>query len=78
MMFGMSGKHLGVKVNYDRDSEMTDQAVKLLRDYYCREDEDSPQKAFARASVAYCAGDMKLAQRIYNAVSKRNSPPVSP
>ena len=69
-MFGLSGKHLGVKVNYDRDTQMTEQAVKLLKDYYCRDDEESPQKAFARAAVAYCDGDMKLAQRIYDAVSK--------
>ena len=66
-MFGLSGKHLGVKVNYDRDTQMTEQAVKLLKDYYCRDDEESPQKAFARAAVAYCDGDMKLAQRIYDA-----------
>lgn len=69
-MFGTSNKHLGVRVNYDRDSEMTEQAVKLLKDYYCRKDEVSPQQAFARAAVAYCDGDMKLAQRIYDAVSK--------
>jgi len=69
-MFRISSKHLGVRVDYDRDLEMTEQAVKLLKDYYCRKDEESPQKAFARAAVAYCAGDMKLAQRIYDAVSK--------
>ena len=69
-MFGMSSKHLGVRIDYNRDSEMTEQAVKLLKDYYCRSDEKSPQEAFARAAVAYCAGDMALAQRIYDAVSK--------
>ena len=60
-MFGLSSKHLGVRIDYNRDSEMTEQAVKLLKDYYCRSDEKSPQEAFARAAVAYCAGDMALA-----------------
>ena len=33
--------------------------------------EISPQEAFARASVAYCEGDLKFAQRIYDYASKR-------
>ena len=62
--------HLGIKINRKRDKELSEQAYKLLKDYYCNDNEDSPQMAFARASVAYCDGDLALAQRIYDAVSK--------
>ena len=66
----MPSKHHGVRIDYNRDEVMTEQAVKLLKDYYCRDDETSPQEAFARAAVAYCYGDKKLAQRIYDGASK--------
>jgi len=69
-MLGLPSKHLGVRIDYNRDDVMTDQAVKLLKDYYCRDDEKSPQEAFARAAVAYCYGDKELAQRIYDGASK--------
>ena len=62
--------HLGIKIEKSRDKELSEQAYKLLKDYYCNDNEDSPQQAFARASVAYCDGDLELAQRIYDAVSK--------
>ena len=68
-MFGLPRQHLGVKIDPSKDETMTEQAVKLLKDYYCREDEASPQEAFARAAVAFSAGDKKLAQRIYDAAS---------
>ena len=69
-MLGLPSKHLGVRIDYNRDDNMTEQAVKLLKDYYCRADEKSPQQAFARAAVAYSYGDKKLAQRIYDGASK--------
>ena len=69
-MLGLPSKHLGVRIDYKRDDNMTEQAVKLLKDYYCRDDEKSPQQAFARAAVAYSYGDKKLAQRIYDGASK--------
>jgi len=69
-MFGLGDKHLGIRVNYSRDSELSEQGLKLLTDYYCKGEEKSPQEAFARAAVAYSYGDMKLAQRIYDYVSK--------
>ena len=50
---------------------LSKQAAKLLKDYYCVDGEDSPQMAFARAAKAYCYGDTKLAQRIYNYVSNK-------
>ena len=62
--------HLGITIDRTRDKDLSEQAYKLLKDYYCNKDEDSPQQAYARASVAYCAGDLELAQRIYDAVSK--------
>ena len=62
--------HLGITIDRTRDKDLSEQAYKLLKDYYCNKYEDSPQQAFARASVAYCAGDLELAQRIYDAVSK--------
>lgn len=68
-MFGLPRQHLGVKIDPSKDKTMTEQAVKLLKDYYCRDDESTPQEAFARAAVAFSAGDKKLAQRIYDAAS---------
>ena len=62
-------QHLGIKIDLSKDEVLSEQALKLLVDYYCREDEPSPQYAFARAAVAYSYGDLELAQRIYNAVA---------
>jgi len=66
----MAREHLGINIDVRRDKSLSDQAFKLLTDYYCRKEEKSPQEAFARAAVAYSAGDMELAQRIYDAASK--------
>lgn len=63
-------EHLGIIIDYDRDKDLPEQSQKLLSKYYCQKGETSPQEAFARASVAYCMGDMELAQRIYDAVSR--------
>ena len=62
--------YLGISVDFQRDKTLSEQALKLLKDYYCIESEYSPQQAFARAAVAYSYGDMELAQRIYDYVSK--------
>lgn len=62
-------KHLGIEIDLSKDEVLSEQALKLLVDYYCQEDEPSPQYAFARAAVAYSYGDLGLAQRIYNAVA---------
>lgn len=66
----MARQHLGINIDARRDRLLSDQAFKLLKDYYCRKDEKSPQEAFARAAVAYSYGDMELAQRIYDGASK--------
>ena len=62
--------YLGIKIDYKRNEGFSDQALTLLRDYYCNEGED-PQEAFARAAVAYCEGDLDFAQRIYDYASNR-------
>ena len=62
--------HLGITIDRNKDKELSEQAYKLLKDYYCNKDEDSPQQAYARAAVAYSGGDMELAQRVYDYVSK--------
>jgi len=64
-------KHLGINIDLERDRDLTDQAIALLRDYYMLEEETSPQQAFARAAVAYCEGDYDFAQRIYDYASSR-------
>jgi len=63
-------QHLGITIDYERDSRLSEQALTLMRDYYMLENEESPQQAFARAAVAYCYGDLDLAQRIYDYASK--------
>jgi ribonucleoside-diphosphate reductase alpha chain len=62
-------QHLGITIDLSKDEVLSEQALKLLVDYYCRENEPSPQYAFARAAVAYSYGDLGLAQRIYDAVA---------
>ena len=66
----MITEHLGIKINKSRNDDFSEQALKLLKDYYCRPNED-PQEALARASVAYAYGDVNFAQRIYDYASKR-------
>ena len=63
-------QYMGIKIDEARDKLLSEQANKLLKDYYCQEGETSPQQAFARASKAYSYGDNKLAQRIYDYASK--------
>ena len=67
----MKKTYLGISIETDKDKLLSTQAAKLLKDYYCIEGEDSPQMAYARAAKAYCYGDIKFAQRIYNYVSNK-------
>lgn len=60
----------GISIDLERDNRLTEQAYKLVTEFYLADDETSPQEAYARASVAYSAGDTDLAQRIYDYVSK--------
>jgi len=63
-------QHLGLRIDTKRDKLLSEQSLKLLKDYYCRDDEKSPQYAFARAAIAYSDDDLEFAQRIYDYVSK--------
>ncbi|MDB4726152.1 ribonucleoside-diphosphate reductase subunit alpha [bacterium] len=63
--------YLGLKIDLDRDKDLSDQAMSLLKDYYMKDSELYAQQAFARAAVAYCEGDHAFAQRIYDYASKR-------
>ena len=36
-------KYLGISIDLDRDKKLSEQALKLLKDYYCVDGEDSPQ-----------------------------------
>lgn len=60
----------GITVDTARDSRLSEQAMQLLQDYYLLTEERSPQEAFARAALAYSAGDIGLAQRVYDYASK--------
>ena len=60
-----------IKIDLSRDELLTEQGYKLMREFYMRPEENSPQEAFARAAVAYCEGDIDFAQRIYDYVSKQ-------
>tara|TARA_X000000950_G_scaffold281193_1_gene377305 strand:- start:2237 stop:4000 length:1764 start_codon:yes stop_codon:yes gene_type:complete len=66
----MKKQYCNIKIDTDRDQNFTDQAQKLLKDYYCLKDEPSPQFALARASNAYSYGDKQLAQKIYDYASQ--------
>ena len=68
----MEGTYLNkIVIDQSKDKQFSDQAYKLLKDYYMRPDESSPQESFARAALAYCQGDYEFAQRIYNYASNR-------
>ena len=60
----------GIKIDKKRNEGFSEQALKLLTDYYCLPGED-PQEAFARAALAYSEGDIDFAQRIYDYASNR-------
>ena len=63
-------QYLGIKIDSRRDKLLSEQALKLLQDYYMRDGDKTPQRTFARASVCFSGGDLELAQRIYDYVSK--------
>lgn len=50
--------------------ELTEQSAKLLKDYYMRDDEKTPEEAFRRTAEAFSAGDSKLAKRIFSYINK--------
>jgi len=68
-------KYEKIKIDLSRDSLLTEYSINLLKDFYMRPSEKSPQEAFARASWAWStykgATDEALAQRLYDYVSKK-------
>jgi len=65
----MKTNYLGITIDRSRDKDLSEQASELIKGYYLRGKEKSPQEAYARASVAYSNNDTELAQRLYDAVS---------
>jgi ribonucleoside-diphosphate reductase alpha chain len=57
-------------IDLSRDSLLSEQAVKTLREKYMSDNETSPQEAFARAACAFSDSE-EMAQRIYDYVSKQ-------
>ena len=68
--------------NFEKDDLLTDYAVGMLKDFYLRGNEKSPQEAYVRASTAWATfkGDIDhdLAERLYNYVSNKWSMYASP
>jgi ribonucleoside-diphosphate reductase alpha chain len=62
-------KYLGIEIQ-EGTYKYSEQAEKLLKDYYLLPEEKYPEQAYARAAVAYSYGDLELAQRVYNYAAK--------
>jgi ribonucleoside-diphosphate reductase alpha chain len=66
---------MSIKINLERDGLLTDYAVGMLKDFYMRKHESSPQEAYARAAKAWSTYkgemDVDFAQRIYDYVSNK-------
>ena len=66
---------MSIQIKKERDDLLTDYAIGMLKDFYMREYEKSPQEAYSRASQAWATYkgkmDEALAQRLYNYVSKK-------
>ncbi len=59
----------GISLDEKRNELLSEMAVNMLSQFYCNENE-TPQQAFARTALCFSAGDLELAQRLYDAVSK--------
>lgn len=54
-------QYCGIEIDNRRNKLLSEQSLKLLQDYYCRDDEKSPQQAFARAAAAFSNGNQHAA-----------------
>lgn len=65
--------YLGITIDYSRDKIIPEQGYAMLtkKGFYKKEGEYSPQESFARATTCFSFGDLELAQRLYDAVSKQ-------
>jgi ribonucleoside-diphosphate reductase alpha chain len=66
-------EYLGINIDYTRDSIIPEQGFAMLtkKGFYKKGNETSPQESFARAATCFSFGDIALAQRLYDAVSKQ-------
>jgi|TARA_R110000822_G_scaffold25827_14_gene78182 ribonucleoside-diphosphate reductase alpha chain len=68
-------KYKSIKIDLNRDEILASYSKSLLNDFYMRDYEKSPQEAYARAAYAWSTykgkTDEKLAQRLYDYVSKK-------
>ena len=48
-----STKYLGINIDIKRDELLSEQARKLVEDYYCKDKETSPQEAYARVPLLH-------------------------
>jgi len=66
---------MAIHISRDRDDLLTDYAIGMLKDFYMRDYEKSPQEAYARAAKAWSTYkgtmDEALAARLYEYVSKK-------
>lgn len=66
---------MSIKIDTSRDDLLTDYAVGMLKDFYMRSHEKSPQEAYARAAKAWSTfkGDLDadLAGHLYDYVSRK-------
>ena len=64
-----------IKIDKKRDALLADYAVGMLKDFYLKSHEKSPQEGYARAAKAWATylgeTDGELAQRIYDYVSNK-------
>ena len=66
---------MAIKANYKKDELLESYAVGMLRDFYLRDGEKSPQEAYIRAAKAWSTYkdemDEDLAKRLYHYVSNK-------
>ena len=56
-------------MDYSRDTNLTEAGLRILKDRYLTDKEQSPQEAFYRVAKVF-SDDSEMAERIYNYVSK--------
>lgn len=61
---------MDIRVDYNRDALLSEQALDLLSAFYAKGVDKSPQDAYARMARCYARGDQAFAQRIYDYISK--------
>jgi len=74
-------EYLGIKIYPERDNNLTEDGLNLLKKFYSAEKGESAQVALAKVMNNFSYGDSELAQRLYDAASKGwwfpSSPPLS-